>query len=145
MKKKFYYLLALTSLFSLFSCSSNEPSNITSLQIGYNGSTSILEGTIVTLDQIVNGTIDNENKFVFFTTSNNDIAYVKNNNLYTKNVNKNEDIIVTLEDKYTHINSSLSLLFGKLIFNSPLSTPSIAFPILSIKLFQEPSSPIFFL
>ena len=108
MKKKFYYLLALTSLFSLFSCSSNEPSNITSLQIGYNGSTSILEGTIVSLDQIVNGTIDNENKFVFFTTSNNDIAYVKNNNLYTKNVNKNEEIIVTLEDKYTHINSSLS-------------------------------------
>ena len=51
---------------------------------------------------------DNDNKFVFFTTSNNDIAYVKNNNLYTKNVNKNEDIIVTLEDKYTHINSSLS-------------------------------------
>lgn len=108
MKKKFYYLLALTSLFSLFSCSSNEPSNITSLQIGYNGSTSILEGSIVSLDQIVNGTIDNENKFVFFTTSNNDIAFVKNNNLYTKNVDKNEDIIVTLEDKYTHINSSLS-------------------------------------
>ena len=63
MKKKFYYLLALTSLFSLFSCSSNEPSNITSLQIGYNGSTSILEGSVVSLDQIVNGTIDNENKF----------------------------------------------------------------------------------
>ncbi len=109
MKNKFLYILTISSLFSVVSCSNKyEPSNITSLNILYNGSSSILEGSSIELNALVNGEIDNSNKFISYTSSNKDIAYVKDNILYTKNVDKTEEVIITLKDKDTKISSSVA-------------------------------------
>lgn len=111
-KKSLFLSLFFASVF-LASCNSNdipiiEHSNIESLSLSYFGSTRLVEHSSIDLDIIVNGKIDNENKFVELFSSDESIVTFKNNTIIFNEVDENKEVTISAVDKDTKTTSSLT-------------------------------------
>lgn len=107
-KALMFSLILLSGFLSSCNADNNKKSNINSLELSYSGPTRLIENSSVTFDFIINGTIDNENEFVYLFSDDESLVSIQNNVIQFASVDSDKEVVITLIDSDTKLTSSLS-------------------------------------